>query len=194
MIEDQGKPLASVMQVPLRLAWAMTIHKSQGMSLDAAMVDLGAAFEYGQGYVALSRVRRLSGLYLLGCNEIATKVHPEILEQDRAFRAVSDAAEEHMVSRSPAARAAVEHNFIAACGGKAPRKSPASAGAASPIDEARERDANAYVRWTDVEEKTLAALYRGGVPVKEISRRMERQPGGIRARLKKLGLVAADAK
>jgi hypothetical protein len=50
------------------------------------------------------------------------------------------------------------------------------------------------VRWTDVEEKTLAALYRGGVPVKEISRRMERQPGGIRARLKKLGLVAADAK
>ena len=46
----------------------------------------------GQGYVALSRVRRLSGVYLTGLNKRALEVHPEILEKDRDFRAASDAA------------------------------------------------------------------------------------------------------
>ena len=46
------------------------------MSMDAAVMDLLQVFEYGQGYVALSRVRRLSGLYLLGTNERAFKVNP----------------------------------------------------------------------------------------------------------------------
>lgn len=188
VIEDQGRPLAAVQQVPLRLAWAMTIHKSQGMSLDAAIVDLGAAFEYGQGYVALSRVRRLSGLYLLGCNRKATQVHPEVLAQDAAFRAASEASAAHMVSRSPAARAAAEHNFIAACGGRAARKS--ATGEAVAVADADGSQAKAYARWTSEEEKTLAALFRAGLPVKEIARRLDRQRGGIASRLKKLGLTA----
>jgi len=99
-----------------------------------------------------------------------------------------------MLSRNPAARAAVEHNFIAACGGRAPRK---SAGTSEKLPEGAPsdgQDKNAYVRWTDAEEKTLTALYRGGVTVSEIARRMERKSGGIRSRLKKLGLVTADAK
>jgi len=78
-IEDRGRVLARVAQIPLRLAWAITVHKSQGMSMDAAAVDLSTAFAYGQGYVALSRVRRYSGLYLLGLNARALEVHPEVL-------------------------------------------------------------------------------------------------------------------
>ncbi len=77
---------ATIWQIPLRLAWAITVHKSQGMSLDAATVDLSGAFEYGQGYVALSRVRSLDGLYIEGLNAKALKVHPKIAEQDLIFR------------------------------------------------------------------------------------------------------------
>lgn len=51
-------------QFPLRLAYAMTIHKAQGLTLDSALIDIRAAREPGQGYVALSRVRSLSGLHL----------------------------------------------------------------------------------------------------------------------------------
>jgi ATP-dependent exoDNAse (exonuclease V) alpha subunit len=89
--DDDEAPalLACIRQIPLRLGWAITVHKAQGMSLDAAVMDLSQSFAYGQGYVALSRVRSLTGLYLLGLNRRALKVHPEILEQDRKFRQAS---------------------------------------------------------------------------------------------------------
>jgi ATP-dependent exoDNAse (exonuclease V) alpha subunit len=51
-------------QIPLRPAYALTIHKSQGLTLDRAHIDIRAAREPGQAYVALSRLRSLSGLYL----------------------------------------------------------------------------------------------------------------------------------
>ncbi|HUD21193.1 MAG TPA: DEAD/DEAH box helicase, partial [Candidatus Saccharimonadales bacterium] len=88
-IQDGEKILAAIDQYPLRLAWAITVHKSQGMSLDAAVIDLRQAFEYGQGYVALSRVRTLDGLYLLGFNARALEVHPTVSEQDARFREAS---------------------------------------------------------------------------------------------------------
>ncbi len=92
-IEDDGRVLAEISQYPLRLAWAITVHKSQGMSLDAIEVDLSKSFEPGMGYVALSRVRTLNGLTILGINEAALQVHPEVLEYDRHLRQLSDKAE-----------------------------------------------------------------------------------------------------
>jgi len=80
-VEENGTIRARITQLPLRLAWAVTVHKSQGMSLDEAVMDFRDVFEFGQGYVALSRVRRLSGLHLLGWNERAFQVHPEVLAE-----------------------------------------------------------------------------------------------------------------
>jgi ATP-dependent DNA helicase PIF1 len=84
-IEEEGKVKASIVQVPLRLAWAITIHKSQGMSLDSAVIDLSRTFEYGQGYVALSRVKSLDTIQLLGINQKALQVNPNITEKDKEF-------------------------------------------------------------------------------------------------------------
>lgn len=90
--EDGDKTIAEVTQLPLRLAWAITIHKSQGMSLDAAEVDLSKSFEPGMGYVALSRVRSLDGLYIKGINNMAMVVNPRITELDAQLKARSDQA------------------------------------------------------------------------------------------------------
>jgi KaiC/GvpD/RAD55 family RecA-like ATPase len=116
-LEEQGKVKASVAQYPLRLAYAMTVHKSQGMSMDAAIIDLSKAFEYGQGYVALSRVRRLSGLYLAGLNERALQVHPEILKKDKDFRAASDAAQEAFEEMKESEIIDMQKKFVKAMGG-----------------------------------------------------------------------------
>ncbi|MFA7687595.1 MAG: AAA family ATPase [Moheibacter sp.] len=89
-IEDEsGKPLASFIQIPLRLAWAITVHKSQGMTLDKAMIDLSRAFEQGQGYVAISRLRDLSGLKLRGLNQTALEVDELAMRADKRFRELS---------------------------------------------------------------------------------------------------------
>lgn len=98
--EDNGVVRATITQVPLRLAWAITIHKSQGMTLDAAEIDLGDAFEPGMGYVALSRVRSLSGLKLMNLNEMALTVHPKILQQDKVFKDSSDTTVKYLQTLS----------------------------------------------------------------------------------------------
>lgn len=85
-LEEDGRVRAEVTQLPLRLAWAITIHKSQGMSLDAAEVDLSRSFTPGMGYVALSRVRTMDGLYLRGINQVALQLHPLIFEYDHELR------------------------------------------------------------------------------------------------------------
>jgi superfamily II DNA helicase RecQ len=79
-------------QFPLRLAWAITVHKSQGMTLDSARIDLSRAFVEGMGYVALSRVRGLKHMILDGLNNMALRVSPLARELDAELQARSEQA------------------------------------------------------------------------------------------------------
>ena len=116
-INDGLKILASISQLPLRLAWAITVHKSQGMTLDSAVIDLSQAFEYGQGYVALSRLRSLSGLFLLGINNKALEVHPDVSRVDHSFRERSEKAEIVLNRYSESELISKHNDFILKCGG-----------------------------------------------------------------------------
>ncbi len=116
-IDENGKVIASITQIPLRLAWAITVHKSQGMSLDSAVMDLGSVFEYGQGYVALSRVRRLAGLHILGWNQKSFQVHPDVLLHDALFRDSSEEAENSFEKIPSTELTTMHHNFITTIGG-----------------------------------------------------------------------------
>lgn len=81
--EDTNIPVMSYKQIPLKLAWAMTIHKSQGSTLDLVKINFERIFEYGQFYVALSRCTSLDGLYLYNLDWNLIKAHPKALEYYR---------------------------------------------------------------------------------------------------------------
>lgn len=93
-LRDGELKRASLAQIPLRLAWAITVHKSQGMTLDAAKIDLRKAFVDGMGYVALSRVKSLQALSLVGINKTALKISNDALQVDKLLRQQSQAAVE----------------------------------------------------------------------------------------------------
>ena len=195
-VEENGKIRGKISQIPLRLAWAITVHKSQGMSMDAAVMDLSQVFEFGQGYVALSRVRRLSGLYLLGINEHAFKVHPEILEKDIDFKNNSEETVQVFEQLSEIEMKKMHENFIIACGGKmkkeikkAETESAPSTASPKTLEKIRDQHPNAYRKWTQEEEAEVVLKFKNGRSIKNISTLTGRQVGGIRARLIKLGLI-----
>jgi ATP-dependent DNA helicase PIF1 len=79
--ESDKIPGIGVSQVPIILAWALTIHKSQGATMDAAEIDVGSGiFECGQTYVALSRVKSLDGLYLTSFDAKKIRIHKKVKE------------------------------------------------------------------------------------------------------------------
>lgn len=88
-VEDNDDVIAEINQLPLRLAWAITVHKSQGMTLDSAHIDLSKSFIPGMGYVALSRVRRLDTLSLQGINQRALQVDNRVIEINKILLAES---------------------------------------------------------------------------------------------------------
>jgi len=171
-VEEGGKVRAHITQVPLRLAWAITVHKSQGMSLDAAHIDLSHAFVYGQGYVALSRVRSLSGLTLSGLNKRALEVHPDIQEKDSVFREQSAGAWQTFIDMPSKELTAMHESFLSACGG-------------SKESHTKEQRLSAQIKREDPLQATLALL-RKGRSVEEIAQARERKPSTIITHLEKL--------
>jgi ATP-dependent DNA helicase PIF1 len=116
-VEEDGKVKARLIQYPLRLAWAITVHKSQGMSLDEAFMSLKDTFEYGQGYVAISRVRSLSGLYLADYNEVALEVDSGVFLQDDKFRQASSLVADKLQKSDKAHLQKLQDTFVLNCGG-----------------------------------------------------------------------------
>ena len=196
-VEENGKIRATITQLPLRLAWAITVHKSQGMNLDEAIMDLAGVFEYGQGYVALSRVRRFSGLYLIGWNPRAFQVHPDVLKKDGSFRKESANAESTFAKMSAEELDNMHENFISACGGKRSHRAKNSikknpAGALSngeSFAKIRETHPNAYRPWNIEQDEKLTKLFEQGKKYKDMAKEFGRKIGAIRARLLKLRLI-----
>ena len=168
------------------------------MSLDAAVMDLRQVFEYGQGYVALSRVRRLSGLYLLGMNDRALQVHPEILKKDRVFREDSTKAEEAFKKLPKDDLEKMHKNFVLAVGGKwkdpkvkeaLPNKTKEQEKNTGKLEKIRVAHKNAYRAWTLLDDQRLTEEFLKGFSVAKLCESFGRQRGGIHARLVKLGLI-----
>ena len=128
--------------MPLRLAWAITVHKSQGMTLDAAKIDLRKAFVEGMVYMALSRVRDLDNLYLYGINRKALEISPDALAIDEMLQRASNEAARHyrpmleeMKRKQPA-----------------PKKFGKSASWQQKITKMRETHPKTYIPWEKADD------------------------------------------
>ncbi len=188
-VMDGSRVLAKITQIPLRLAWAITVHKSQGMSLDAAIIDLTQAFEYGQGYVAISRVRSLEGLFLEGFNERALQLHPEVAAADRHFRAYSDAVRKKFAAFPVEEKEKLESNFLRAIGAKAAQKRQVEKLEKSSIEVLREKYPNVGRPWSKDDDAVLTQMFEEKAKNADIAKYFGRKPSAIRARLGHLGLI-----
>ncbi|WP_374254124.1 AAA family ATPase [Acinetobacter brisouii] len=161
---DAGKAIASFQQIPLRLAWAITIHKSQGMTLEAAEINLSHTFEKGQGYVALSRLKSLEGLRLTGFNDQALELDSLAIKADRRFQELSEEAEQHFANIDLTAQ---HQTFIRHCGGtlnaseiarnerKFAKNADKNSYASSTLDETKELFENGYEIMDIAQERGL---------------------------------------
>lgn len=180
-LRDGDKKRASISQIPLRLAWAITVHKSQGMTLDAARIDLRKAFVPGMGYVALSRVKNIESLYLYGINRTALAISEDALAIDDVLRGKTRKDAErfaHFAER--AAKRAEEAKNPANL-----KKKAASSGWAEKISKMRETHPNAYKPWTNQDDAALKQGFQNGKDITALSELLGRHEGSIKMRLQK---------
>lgn len=176
-LRDGEKKRASIMQIPLRLAYAITVHKSQGMTLDSAIIDLRKAFAEGMGYVALSRVRSLDKIFLKGINRTALVMSDEARSIDLCLRQQSQVAENRFASLLNRSRA---NSSLLEKSGNKPKTSWAER-----LEKMREKHPNAYKPWRNSEDAELKQLFLQGVGIEELSKKFGRHKNSIKIRLQK---------
>lgn len=178
-MRDGDKKRASITQIPLRLAWAITVHKSQGMTLDAACIDLRKAFVEGMGYVALSRVRSLESLYLVGINKMALKVSEDarLIDEYLRQRSEDDAKRLSYLIKHAEKRAVVVE--------KGEEKQQKASTWAVKLAKLRESYPNAYRPWSSEDDEELKLDFQNGVSLKELSKKFGRHENSILMRLEK---------
>lgn len=179
-MRDGEKKRASVTQIPLRLAWAITVHKSQGMTLDVARIDLRKAFVEGMGYVALSRVKNLCNLYLAGINQMALRVSEEAQRIDIDLR--------HKASLDMKRFKYLEEKIKIRETSKpvlAKEKKKAKSSWQDKISKMREVYPNAYKPWEPMQDAILKEKFLNGVNIEQLTKIMGRHEGSIRMRLQK---------
>jgi hypothetical protein len=99
--DENGNRLAEIKQIPLKLAWSITIHKSQGMTIDKATVDLTADFSNGLSYVALSRVRSIDDLEITNINYDTLKIDNSVIKIDKELQYKSKDIEDKLSANQP---------------------------------------------------------------------------------------------
>jgi hypothetical protein len=178
-LRDGDKKRASITQIPLRLAWAITVHKSQGMTLDRAKINLSKAFVEGMGYVALSRVKNLFSLHLSGINEMALRVSEEARSIDYSLRRKSIEDKNKFAHLEELAQKRTDNGPVAGSNVK-----PVNSWS-EKIAEMRKTYPNAYKPWEKQHDDLLKEKFQNGYSVKKLSKALGRHEGSIIMRLKK---------
>lgn len=176
---DGDQRRASCVQIPLRLAWAITVHKSQGMTLDSAQIDLSKAFVEGMGYVALSRVKNMDFLVLDGLNGMALQVSPVAKELDKTLRKNSEIAlknnqkviKQWLKDESKRPKDIIVQSKTGTWSEK--------------LAKMRSQYPNAYTPWKEDDDIKLVKEFSDGMSISKLSKLLGRHKGSIKARLEK---------